>query len=447
MDTPPFRLARLASAQPDSPRQRPFHDRCCEPAPPLARAAAPRRTRLAELDTHIHCSVIGTCLTTAELRKLVPRYTNLDRTHASDLQIHHAAVELATQGGDGAKALHKALDQRYALAIKRFGSAKGIAALRALWADALKTGDVPPAYWAVMTHPASTQEMRQIAFGDVHMLSHLVGAANRADIRRLVALEDENAALKGKIERQQSRLQTFALERDEEVRALRATIESLSAAANRRADPAQEDLSAELARLRAAIGERDAAIALNAGRRAAAEERLKEEQARTRALLERLDDARDTIDTMKHEAQAIERAVLRSLAEPDDSPHALEQVHGKRIVYVGGRPGSNAAIKRLVESAGGWLTVHDGGIEDRKGKLAALIPGADMVVFPVDCVDHDSMNTLKRVCERHRIAYHPLRSASVASFVLLMSRESGEPGEPAQSQPCGRPSAFCLRHG
>ncbi|WP_375782265.1 DUF2325 domain-containing protein [Burkholderia stagnalis] len=119
-------------------------------------------------------------------------------------------------------------------------------------------------------------------------------------------------------------------------------------------------------------------------------------------------------------------------------------MQGKRVVYVGGRPGPHAAIRRLVEVAGGLPTVHDGGIEDRKGKLAASIPGADLVVFPVDCVDHDSMNTLKRLCERHGIAYHPLRTASVASFVNLMMEE---PEVPATQHGCGRTTAFCLRHG
>jgi hypothetical protein len=54
------------------------------------------------------------------------------------------------------------------------------------------------------------------------------------------------------------------------------------------------------------------------------------------------------------------------------------------------------------------------------------------------------MNTLKRVCERHRIDYHPVRTASVASFVELMARlhpdHLAQLGNPA-------PSAFCLRHG
>jgi hypothetical protein len=59
-----------------------------------------------------------------------------------------------------------------------------------------------------MTHPFATMPVRQKAFGELHMLSHLVGAADRADIRRLVALEEENAALKEKVERQQSRAGT-----------------------------------------------------------------------------------------------------------------------------------------------------------------------------------------------------------------------------------------------
>ncbi len=228
MQTPPFQLARSSSEPLRANALHPLHDRCCEPAQKGSAAPAPvRRKRLAELDTNIHCSLIGTCLTTAELRKLVPRYTTLDRDHATDLDIHHAAVELATQGGDGAKALHKALDQRYAVTLKRFGTIHETDALQQLWTDALQSGEIPPAYWAIMTHPATTPALRQRVFGDVHMLSHLVGAANRADIRRLVALEDENATLHAKIERQQQRLQTMATARDYAERQLRGEIDRL----------------------------------------------------------------------------------------------------------------------------------------------------------------------------------------------------------------------------
>ena len=78
----------------------------------------------------------------------------------------------------------------------------------------------------------------------------------------------------------------------------------------------------------------------------------------------------------------------------------------------------------MVGAAGGTLLVHDGGIEDRRGLLAAMLPGADLVVFPVDFIGHNAMQVTKQTCTRHAIACHPLRSASVASFVELLQRLS-----------------------
>ena len=46
------------------------------------------------------------------------------------------------------------------------------------------------------------------------MLSHLVGAANRADIRRLRELESENAALQEKVARQQRQLRDAVVTRE-----------------------------------------------------------------------------------------------------------------------------------------------------------------------------------------------------------------------------------------
>jgi hypothetical protein len=61
-------------------------------------------------------------------------------------------------------------------------------------------------------------------FGDVHMLSHLVGAANRGDIRRLKLLEQEKASLSMKVERQQRQLREGFVERDATIRRLKAML-------------------------------------------------------------------------------------------------------------------------------------------------------------------------------------------------------------------------------
>ncbi|CAD6556291.1 hypothetical protein LMG27952_06031 [Paraburkholderia hiiakae] len=439
MHAPPFRLARTpggTSAEDTTLRVLASAD-CCGPSQAeLARAR--QRTRLAELDAHLHCSIIGTCLSTHELRKLVPKFARLDAQRASDLEIHHAAVELAIEGGAGGKALQKALDTRYAGAVRRFASARDSQAVIALWNESLANGDIPPAYWALMTHPATTMEVRQAAFGELHMLSHLVGAANRADLRRLVALEAENAELQARIERQQARLHEMSRERDAARNALDAQTAQL--AAQRETAPQQAQLEA----LQEALAARDARVALHTSRREIAEQRANADAATLHTLRAQLDEAHVLIDALRAEVHAMEQTTQ---AHEDPQAHSAlpeNALKGRRIVYVGGRPGSNQALRRWVESAGGELTVHDGGVEDRKGLLAAALANADLAVFPVDCIDHDSMSTLKRVCERHQVAWHPLRTASLASFVELMVRLNANATPTLAAVPVSR---FCLRHG
>lgn len=365
-------------------------------------------------------------MTTSELRKLVPRFTTLDRQRATDLEIHHEAVKLSSAGGEGCKAFQKALDERYASTLKRFGVARDADAVRKLWDDAVRSGDIPPAYWAVMTHPEAGTAVRQAAFGEVHMLSHLVGAANRADIRRLIALEEENATLRDKLERQQERLQALNTRHEMAIRQMSDPLSQLNARAARQAGPRDTgtEMDAALQMLQESLAARDAELALQASRREAAEQRAMREHEQMQAVRAQLDDALAQLKISRAESQAMERAVLPAAAQGEERHAGLRQLQGKRIVYVGGRPGSNHTLKSLVESTGGQLVLHDGGIEDRKGLLAATVARADMVVFPVDCIDHDSMSMLKRVCERHQVAYYPLRTASVASFVELTTRVS-----------------------
>ena len=69
--------------------------------------------------------------------------------------------------------------------------------------------------------------------------------------------------------------------------------------------------------------------------------------------------------------------------------------------------------------------------------------GADLVVFPVDCIDHDSASNLKRTCTRQSIPFIPLRSASVASFAAALCN----PMAGADTLADGPHRAACLKHG
>src|SRR5262245_53773206 len=183
-------------------------------------AQAARRSRIWEFGTNLHCSIIGTCLSTADLRHVLEKL-RLERAGvANDHDLHCMGVVIAARRDGGAKFLQKALDRRHRAAIIRYAKAKDAVDLLALWEDSLKQGDIPGAYWAVLTHPATTDDVIKRVFGDVHMLSHLVGAANRADIRRLRQLEEDNAALAAKIERQQRQLHEGFVTRDQAIRRL-----------------------------------------------------------------------------------------------------------------------------------------------------------------------------------------------------------------------------------
>src|SRR5262249_48852003 len=106
----------------------------------------------------------------------------------------------------------------------------------------------------LLTHPSSTDALVRKVFGDLHMLSHLVGAANRADIRRLHQLEEEKAALEEKLIRQQRMLHDGLTSRDAKIHALTAQLSArierqfAAEAGNVAATPGLEPLVADLRR-------------------------------------------------------------------------------------------------------------------------------------------------------------------------------------------------------
>lgn len=422
MLTPPFRSTPLPSSaltfdgrialRPDpAPR--------IEVAPP-ADPAPHGRLRMTDLDPHLHCSVIGTCLSRLELRKLMARLMDIDG--CSDLELHHEAVRLTAERPDVARRLHKALDRRHEASVQRFARAHAASELAALWDQALKSGEVPGAYWAVLTHRRTTPELRQQVFGDVHMLSHLMGASNRADIRRLMALEQENGELRERLDRNHERVAQVAAEREvcrAERDALRLRVAELESAS--RPDAAERQAARQAEALASAV-------ALQTQRREDAERSSQALAAGLRRQEEALSQTQRKLAEIQRELAAAEAELRRAFAEDDSSSVLADVLAGRRLLYVGGRPSSSAAIRNLVARHGGEYQRHDGGVEDRKGLLAAALAWADVVAFPVDCVDHDSALALKRRCLRAGTRFVPLRNASVASFAAAMTGLLAPPG-------------------
>ena len=125
-----------------------------DPIPEHPTAESPCRRRIWNLGTKLHCSIIGTCLSTVELRGILRKLGVAGAEEVSDHDLHCMAVVIAGQRAGGAKLFQKALDRRHRGDIARYSKAKEPATLLRLWDESLKQGNIPGAYWAVLTHRA-----------------------------------------------------------------------------------------------------------------------------------------------------------------------------------------------------------------------------------------------------------------------------------------------------
>ena len=373
----------------------------------IKREAAPRRTKIWEFSTHLHCSIIGTCLSTGELRQVLRKF-GLASAECTDHDLHGTAVTLASRHDEAARQLHKALDRRHKLAVNQFYKAATQDDLRAMWRDAVRRGDIPGAYWATLTHPLANQTLIREAFGEVHMLSHLVGSANRADIRRLCQLEAANAELETKLERQQQALHTAVVTRDAQIQALRDALTTRIIT-----DPVVPENEGAL---RGIIIDLERRLAAESRRRSALEERLT-------AIRNDLDSERVARLTTEraHKAMRAElEAIESSLLQPLNPTSPAARLDGVVLLYVGGRPNQVAHMRAVVEQSGATFLHHDGGVENHPNLLAGLASRASLVLFPVDCISHDAANIVKSLCRQTGKRFIPLRSASVTSLLTAL---------------------------
>jgi hypothetical protein len=388
-----------------------------DPEPDAKALMFPKRRRVWELSRHLHCSIVGTCLSSAELRHVLAKAgRNVDGM--TEHELHGVGVLAAGRNDTEGKLLNKALEKRNRQAVVAFGKATSEPEVLALWRNASQRGEIPGAYWAALTHAAATDALVRIVFGEVHMLSHLVGAANRADIRRLNALEAENAELKAKLERQQRHLSDGLAKRDARISQLTRLLEDQLAQPNSTgsapslADDAMSNLAADQARR------------LDAERR-----RRQVLERRIESLGSKLGDAEvelgrktELLDRLQGELRALETCLTQAWASGSDG--LPRQAGDLTLLYVGGRAGSIPHLRKIAASASMTLLSHDGGVEERSGLLAGLVARADVVLFPVDCVSHEAAASLKRACRQLSKPFIPLRSSGISSFVTAL-REVG----------------------
>ena len=388
---------------------------------------APRR-KLWELDGGIHCAVIGTCLTLRELRQMLRKVSIKISPDASDYDIHRAFVGVSRHSGKAARLINKQLDQKYRHLIREIGRMEHPGELERCWEQALRSGEVDGAFWALLTDLRTTPELIERIYGDIHMLSHLSGASVRIDLqelkrtkRRLEDLEVAKSESERSFRRQlkQREIDTMALE--ERIRELEAELVQRT----ERLDQLSRQFdSGGIEQLNALNQDLLSQLTGVLQRLATSQQ----ECDKWKRLAARSTDRSLKLEGQLAEARS-EREALEKVLQPllDHAPETdtgeclgaaceHQDLCGRCILYVGGRAKQYAHFRDLVERSNGQFIHHDGGREDNPKRLGSILSKADAVLCPLDCVSHDAVNRLKRLCETNAKRLVLIPRSSLASF-------------------------------
>lgn len=394
-------------------------------------ASAPRpepgaRRRIWEIIGASHCSIVGTCMTLAELRKIARRTGFLaNEARYGDYQIHGLFVEKMHDENAVSRAVQKHLDVKYEGAIRKTKTLDGEDAFLSFWETAVDNGFVPGAYWALIAHPRLPPLVETRIFGDVHMMSHICGASHRGDAREIAETRREKADIA-------RRLTGVIAERNDRIAAQRADIARLT-----RRVAELEPLAQECARLRRAA---EAQCEATGDELASEIEALRRENAALRQDCARLERQYERLKARRSAPLEFGEWSGSGLEpEEGEAPVVADEdfasdLCGRCLLYVGGRPKTVCRLQQMIERQNGSLLHHDGGVEHSRAILGDLIRRADIVFFPVDCVSHRAAGVVKSLCESQGIPYCPLRSASAAAFEKAVR-------DFAQSPVAGAPSA------
>lgn len=406
-------------------------------APTTVVAKANHRIKLWELEDKHHCPVVGTCLTLDEIKKLA-RKGGFVAKDADDYRLHVEAVSLSCSRNPVAEAMHKRLDRKFDLYLRRFDKACDETEVHALWKQHLEQGEVAGAMWAALTHKAGGKESRHVVYADVHMLSHQIGAGQAADLRRLEWLEREHATLREQARAENTRQARELAEKTARIQELERTL----AEAWQRAQEAGP-LRARVEQLESGLAMTDMARRLLAASDAATrlETRNTELEQRLVELTERLAILKNHLEITIRERDAMERlwsgeSAGAVAAGIDDEPGCdgecetcPNNLRVRCVLCVGGRAPLLPQYRQLAERLGVRLIHHDGGREEALSRLPALLASSDAVICPTDSVGHLAYYQLKQHCKLAGKPYALVKSSGIASFAAALTRLAGERGE------------------
>lgn len=382
---------------------------CCatHAAPP--KATGSRRRRLWELGGHAHCPVIGVCIPLERVRLLAQRHLVLQGDE-DDYTLHCSLVTAAGRRNQMAEALQKDLEQRFSLDVRSAMQAKCRDSLMAWWRGRTAQPEFAGALWATLTHARCDEWLEMRVLGQVHMLQHQVGAAQRMDVGRHRELVAEHQALARAYAEAQQRVtawsqahaceqQAWAQERMQHRAALIAMQTQLA--------QAQEEVQ-QWRSARPDLPERESL-----------RERLEAQLARNLALQRALN-----LLASRPAPVADSKPAPPAAGPVPAAPRLAQRV----VLCVGGRGGSVPLYRQAVEGCGAQFLHHDGGEEHKPAQLEPQLAAADLVICQTGCISHDAYWRVKDHCKRHHKRCVFVETPSRSAFERALSEAAANEG-------------------
>ncbi|MFN3869116.1 MAG: DUF2325 domain-containing protein [Hyphomicrobiaceae bacterium] len=358
-----------------------------------------RRYELWEIPGGLQCSIIGTCLPHEELKRIARRLKLVIEDAAADYEVHAYFVNEAARRGDISRAIQKELDRRFDGLVRRVGQLRTEAELIAFWKACYDGGRIAGGYWAILSHRHASDAVRQRVFGEVHMLSHVLGRTTHASAVKACELEQRIEDLESKLRRQRERHGEALADRDRQIARLKAIRDNLSE--ERQQKPTFGNAKAKVDSPRIVFPQR------NQRALSSARERARIAEA----------DAELLRGQIKALARQLRRAGLAQSANPCPGAEACRLDHPpRRVLYLGGRASAVERLRSIAASANAEFVHHDGGVEQTVDLIDGFINRCDAVFCPVDCISHGACERAKALCRKHEKVFVPLRSSGASTF-------------------------------
>ncbi|MBF0098599.1 MAG: DUF2325 domain-containing protein [Magnetococcales bacterium] len=383
-----------------------------------------------ELEKSLYCPLVGSCLTSGDVRRLIAKMDPELGRHGSDYALHRQMVAVVEQPGPLRKWLQRRLEEKHRRHATPFLQTSAPERIRELWHKAAQEGHLDAAFWAVMSHPQLSDTLRNSLYGEFHILAH-------------EAMHEKIALQRQQLHHEESLLVLRTRLQEEHQQRLKSQSE-LSGALSRNATLGQQVqlLEQKLLQLEATRTRQDHRAEVEALKEKILrlEQTLAHAQSSNLALRTELDPLRSALQSLRTDKaqQAQELAMLSQergqlaeqlyLASP---PCATEQgalcnaanctessccLAGKCVLYVGGVTHMRQLYRSLVENQSGRFLYHDGGAGDGRQTLDQVMTKADAIFCPIECISHDACLRIKRFCQQNGRTFVPLRSPGLSSF-------------------------------